>query len=42
MATFNLEKGYDLNLEGQPDKEIISMCLLDMEKYEDKLNQILL
>ena len=25
MATFNLKKGYDLNLKGKPQKEIISI-----------------
>ena len=32
MATFNLKKGYDLNLEGKPQKEIISVVAPDIIK----------
>ena len=32
MATFNLKKGYDLNLKGKPQKEIISISTPDIIK----------
>jgi Na+-transporting NADH:ubiquinone oxidoreductase subunit A len=32
MATFNLKKGYDLNLKGKPQKEIISISAPDIVK----------
>ena len=32
MATFNLNKGYDLQLEGQPIKEIIEVTPSDVVK----------
>ena len=37
MATFNLEKGYDLNLEGQPDKEIISISSPEIIKIDPQV-----
>ena len=32
MATFNLKKGYDLNLSGKPKKEIINISASDIVK----------
>ena len=32
MVTFNLKKGYDLNLKGKPEKEIICISAPDIVK----------
>ena len=32
MAIFNLKKGYDLNLKGNPEKEIVSISSPDIVK----------
>ena len=31
MATFNLKKGYDLNLKGKPQKELISISTPNLD-----------
>ena len=34
MAKFNLNKGYDLNLDGKPNKEIIKISSPDIIKVD--------